>query len=912
MAGALLDTKLHRPTRRRSLVARPRLGERLAPATESALTLISAPAGFGKTTLLAEWLTTAEEDEISVAWLSLDERDNTPAVFWSYLVAALRVAEPSIGAGAVTLLEGPRPPLEEALTSLLNDINDLPAEIVLVLDDYHLIEDSEIHQQVVFLLEHRPPRLHLVISGRADPRLPLARLRAAGELVEIRAADLRFRPDEAAAYLNEVMGLQLTARDLSALEARTEGWIAALQLAALSLQDRDDMPGFIAAFAGTDRYIVDYLAQEVLQRQPEHIRHFLLQTSILDRLCGPLCDAVTGHDGATATLMILELANLFLVPLDDHRHWYRYHQLFADVLRAYLEEEFPRDVPELHDRASRWFEKTDAPAEAIGHALASGNVGRAADLVELAIPRTRTSRQEAVLLGWLKSLPDEVLRARPVLSVGYAGTLLAIGERDGVEVRLRDAEAWIAANTGSGKWPDVSATAGAVVDSEEFRRLPASVAVHRAGLALVLGDPRETVRHARRVLEVAAEDDDVNRAAAAALLGLTFWASGDLEAAYLAYTECSARLMRAGYVADTLGCAIVLADIRLTQGRLGEAGSIYEQALRDSSDQEEGVLRGTADMHVGLSEIYRERGDLAGAIQQLTLSEQLGEHLGLPQNRYRWRVAMARIRQAEGDLDTALDLLNEADLFYVGDFSPNVRPVPALRARLRIARGEWREALSWARGQGLTAGDEVSYLHEFEHITLARALLAQHTAEQLHRPLDEATGLIGRLLTAAEAGHRIGTVIELLILKSLSEQANGDNPAALAALHRALSLAEPEGYLRIFVDEGPPMASLLRNAVKQRNAPSYARRLLAHFGPTKQQPSVQHGLIEPLSTRELEVLRLLGTDLDGPDIARELSVSLATVRTHSQHIYAKLGVSDRRAAVRRARDLEVLPRSRHH
>ena len=411
---------------------------------------------------------------------------------------------------------------------------------------------------------------------------------------------------------------------------------------------------------------------------------------------------------------------------------------------------------------------------------------------------------------------------------------------------------------------------------------------------------------------MAAEDDDVNRAAAAALLGLTFWASGDLEAAYLAYTECSARLMRAGYVADTLGCAIVLADIRLTQGRLGEAGSIYEQALRDSSDQEEGVLRGTADMHVGLSEIYRERGDLAGAIQQLMRSEQLGEHLGLPQNRYRWRVAMARIRQAEGDLDTALDLLNEADLFYVGDFSPNVRPVPALRARLRIARGEWREALSWARGQGLTAGDEVSYLHEFEHITLARALLAQHTAEQLHRPLDEATGLIGRLLTAAEAGHRIGTVIELLILKSLSEQANGDNPAALAALHRALSLAEPEGYLRIFVDEGPPMASLLRNAVKQRNAPSYARRLLAHFGPTKQQPSVQHGLIEPLSTRELEVLRLLGTDLDGPDIARELSVSLATLRTHSQHIYAKLGVSDRRAAVRRARDLEVLPRSRHH
>ena len=699
MAGPLLETKLHVPRWRRSLVARPRLSERLSRGAESALTLVSAPAGFGKTTLLAEWLAVAAAGGRSVAWLSLDQRDNDPALFWTYLVAALNTGLPGVGAGTLSLLQPPQPPSEAGLVTLLNDLDAISNDVVLVLDDYHVIDARDVQDGMAFLLEHLPPQIHLVIASRADPPLPLARLRGRGELAEIRAADLRFTPGEAAAYLNEVMGLVLTARDVAALEGRTEGWIAALQLAALSMQGREDTAAFIAGFAGDDRYIVDFLAEEVLQRQPEHVQHFLLQTSILDRLSGPLCDAVTGQDGGKAKLTALERGNLFLVPLDDRRRWYRYHQLFADVLHARLLDEQPDDVPELHRRASAWHEQNDEPSEAIRHALAAQDFERAADLVELAIPAMRRSRQEAAVLGWLELLPDEVVRVRPVLSVGFAGALLAGGEFEDVEARLRDAERWL----------DAPAAEMVVVDDAEFRRLPAEIELYRAAQALVRGDGPGTVRHARRALELSPADEHLGRASAAALMGLAFWASGDLEAGYSGYAECMAGLRRAGHIADTFGCAIALADIRRTQGRLGEAMRTYEQALQRVPEQSGPVLRGTADMYVGMSEIHRERDDMPAATQQLLRSQELGEHLGLPQNRYRWRVAMARIREAEGDLGGALDLLNEAERLYVGDFFPNVRPVPALRARVRVAQGELGEALGWARERGLSVADDLSY-----------------------------------------------------------------------------------------------------------------------------------------------------------------------------------------------------------
>ncbi|HEV2931714.1 MAG TPA: BTAD domain-containing putative transcriptional regulator, partial [Streptosporangiaceae bacterium] len=646
--GPLLETKLYVPRSRRGLVPRPQLSERLDRGTASKLTLVSAPAGFGKTTLLTEWLAAgpdAPAGERLAAWLSLDRADNDPASFWTYVIAALRTVASGVGESALTLLQAAQPPpIETVLTALLNDLGATADDIVLVLDDYHVIDASDVQDGMAFLLDHLPPWLHVVIASRADPALPLARWRARGELVEIRASELRFTPDEAAAYLNEMMGLQLTARDVAALEARTEGWIAALQLAALSMQGRDDVAAFIAGFAGDDRYVVDYLVEEVLQRQPDGVQAFLLQTSILGRLSGPLCDAVTGQGGGKAMLEALDRVNLFLVPLDDRRRWYRYHHLFADVLQARLLDERPGQVPDLHRRASAWYEQNGEQSVATGHALAAQDFGRAADLVELALTAMSKTRQEATVHGWLEMIPDEVIRVRPVLSTAFAWVLLSAGELEGVEDRLRDAERWLDAATATGPGSDASPVEMVVVNEEEYRRLPGTIELYRAAQALARGEPLDAIRHCRRALDLAPEQEHRWRASASGLMAIAFWGSGDLQAAYSAWAECEAGLRRAGHIADIFGCAIAMADIRLVQGRLGAAMRTYEQALQGATEQGGPVLRGTADMYVGISEVYRERDDLPAAIQHLLRSQELGEHNGLPQNRNRSRVAMARVR----------------------------------------------------------------------------------------------------------------------------------------------------------------------------------------------------------------------------------------------------------------------------
>ncbi len=914
MPIALLETKLYVPRSRRGLVPRLRLSERLDRGAASKLMLVSAPAGFGKTTLLAEWLAAGPvtpAEERLVAWLSLDRSDNDPASFWAYLIAALRTVASGVGETALTLLDAPQPPpIETVLTTLLNELGAVAGEIVLVLDDYHVIDSPAVQDGMAFLLDHLPPGLHLVIASRADPALPLARWRARGDLAEIRAAELRFTPDEAAAYLNGTMGLQLTARDVTALEARTEGWIAALQLAALSMQGREDVAGFIDGFAGDDRYVVDYLAEEVLARQPDRVQAFLLQTCILGQLSGPLCDAVTGQGGGKAMLEALDRGNLFLVPLDDRRRWYRYHHLFADVLHARLLDEQPGQVPDLHRRASMWYERSGEPSAAIGHALAAGDFARAADLVELAIPAMRRIRQEAKLRAWLEVLPGEVVRARPVLSAYFAGVLLTSGELEGVESRLRDAERWLEPAAGDCAEPQAAAPEMVVADEEEYRRLPATIEMYRAGQALARGDAPGTIRHAQRTIELALDDDYLSHASAAGLLGLVYWGSGNLDAGHRAYSACVAGLRRAGFVADIMGCSIALADIRITQGRLREALRTYQQALQLASEQGGSVLRGTADIYVGMSEIARERDDLHAATQHLLHSQELGEHTGLPQHPYRWRVAMARVREAEGNLGGALDLLNEAERLYVSDFFPNVRPVPAVTARTWIAHGSFGEALGWAREQGLSVDDDLSYLREFEHITLARLFLARYQRERAEPSLHEAARLLERLLPAAEEGKRTGRVIEILVLRGLAHRALGDIPAALGFLDRAVSLAEPEGYIRVFADEGPPMTALLRAAAKQGTRRDYVRRLLTAASRAEHSSPTGQALIEPLSERELDVLRLLGSELDGPAIARELMVSLNTMRTHTKTIYAKLAVTNRRAAVRRAAELGLLSRTR--
>ncbi len=913
MSTPLLVTKLYQPPLRPTVVPRPRLIERLNTGLYRKLTLIAAPAGFGKTTLVSAWVAGCGHP---VAWLSLDAGDNDPTRFLLHVVAAVQTIAPTLGAAVLEALQSPQPPPPEPLlTALLNEITTLPDPVVLVLDDYHLIEAPPVDDALTFLLAHLPPRLHLVIATREDPPLPLARLRARDHVTELRAADLRFTAAEAAAFLNPVMGLTLSPADIAALDERTEGWIAGLQLAALSLQGHQDVPGFVRAFAGDHRYIVDYLGDEVLQRQPEDVRSFLLQTAILDRMTGPLCEAITGQEGGAARLAALERGNYFVVPLDEQRHWYRYHHLFADVLSAHLLAEQPTQVATLHRRASAWYEHNGSATEAIRHALAAADVARAADLIELAVPAMARSRQEATALGWLKALPDEVVRCRPVLSVEYAAMLLVSGELTGVEARLRDAERWLDTTPDRRERPDAPSAEMVVVDQAEFRLLPGSIAVYRAGQAMARGDVAATVHYAQQALALVPEDDHLRRGAAAALMGLASWTSGDLETGHRAYAEGMARIQRVGNISDVLGCSIALADIRMAQGHLHEAMRTYEQALQLAAGQDEPVLRGTADMYVGQSELYREHNDLHTATELLLRSKELGVLAGLPQNPYRWCVAMARVREADGDLDSALDLLCEAERVYMGDFFPNVRPVAALRTRMWVKQGRLDEALTWARQQGLSAQDDPSYLREFAHLTLARVLVARSASDRPDRSLLEAMGLLERLLKAAQDGGRTGSVIDILVVQALAHQMRGDIPAALLPLHQALTLAEPEGYVRLFVDEGPPLAHLLRVATTRGIMPAYTGTLLAACDAAHQRsagdasrptPLVAQPLSEPLSERELVMLRLLGTELSGPEIARELVVALSTVRTHTKHIYGKLAVTNRRAAVTRAAELHLL------
>jgi LuxR family transcriptional regulator, maltose regulon positive regulatory protein len=933
MINTILATKLFVPPPRPKIVTRLRLIERLneglAAGNTPGMTLISAPVGFGKTTLVSEWVAACN---CKVGWLSLDERDNDLARFLTYLIAALRTVTPNIGEGVLSTIQSPPlPPIETILTALLNEISALSDQTVLVLDDYHLIDSKPVDQVLTFLLEHLNKQLHLVITTREDPQLPLARLRARGQLTELRAADLRFSASEAAEFLNQVMSLNLTAEDISALENRTEGWIAGLQLAALSMRGREDVHGFIASFAGDDRYIVDYLVEEVLQCQPESLRSFLLQTAILDRLNGPLCDAVTCEGGNKSRLEALQRGNFFVVPLDDKRHWYRYHHLFGEVLRMHLMAEEPDLVPVLHRRASEWYEQNGSAADAIRHALDGKDFARAANLLERIFPTMSRNRQEAILLGWLKALPEALIRDRPVLCNLYAGALMQTGEIQGVETWLKAAERWLSITKDGLERSDVSPETMVVADQEEFRRLPGAVAIHRAGLALILGNVAGTMEYARQALDLSPEDDYLRRGGAAALLGLAYWTNGDLDAAQRMYIEGMAWIRQANFISDVIGCALALADITIAQGRLREAKHIYERALQLAVDQGTPTMRGTADMLVGMSGLCREQNDLQAASQYLRSSKEQGERTGLPQNRYRWRVAMAHIREAEGDLNGALDLLDEAERLYVGDFSPDVRPVAASKARVWVAQGRLDKALDWARDQNLTTQDNLSYLREFEHITYARILLARYRNERADRCIFEAIGLLERLLKAAQDGGRMGSVIEILVLLALAQQAQGDLSSALIPLKQALTLAEPEGYIRLFVDEGLPVAQLLLEAAARGVMPDYTGRLLEAIQLEQQsvlaavgqevwsQASPVRGAeqasritpaaqsqIEPLSQRELEILRLFKTELSGPEIAQELVIALSTLRTHTKSIFGKLNVNNRRAAVKRASELGLM------
>jgi LuxR family transcriptional regulator, maltose regulon positive regulatory protein len=902
MSAPVIATKFYIPPLRPNAVMRPRLIAKLNRSLEGNLTLISAPAGFGKTTLVCGWATNCERQ---IAWLSLDEADNDIVRFLTYLVTAVQTVAPNVGEGVIRMLQKRQQSTDLLLTLLINELTPIANKFILVLDDFHLIDGKPIENALAFLVEQLPPQIHIVIITREDPVLPLARWRARGKLIEIRAADMRFTINEAAEFLTQTMGLDLSTNDIDALETRTEGWIAGLQMAALSLQGRADTANFIKAFTGSHRFVLDYLLEEVLECQPEHIRRFLLQTSILDQLNGSLCDAVTKQKDSRRILADLDRSNLFVVPLDDQRQWYRYHHLFADVLRAHLMEEQSDQVAALHLRASEWYQQNDLWSDAIYQALAAKDFERSAGLIELAWPAMDASFQFSTWLGWVKALPEKLIRSQPVLCVQFAETLINVGDLEAAEFRLQDAEQWL----------ENLSNQLVFKNEEQVRILPAKIAINRASLAQVQGNTSDTIMYAEQALKLTTKADPL-KSQAAVLLGFTYWSSGNLEAARQSFSDWVSDMQMAGNIQFAVATAFVLADIMVAQGHLREAIRTYQQSLQLAGEHGKPLQQVTAHHHLGLAMLYHERGDKVATDEHLQIASEMGEQTELVDWPYRWCIAQARLMESRGEFEAALDELYDAKRLYVRTPVPDIHPVSALKARVNVRQGRVAKAQDWVRENNLSVDDEINYLREFEYITLARVLIAGHKNNPVDGPIHKAIILLERLQKAAQDQRRQGSVIEILVLQALAYQAQGNMNLALTSLEYALRLSEPEGYCRIFVDEGLSMVALLRRLkVDDGRLKAYIHKLLSAYDAQERLaiPSVQirtassvhQALIEPLSKRELEVLRLLRTELNGPEIALELSVSLNTIRTHIQNIYSKFGVNNRQAAIRRAQELDL-------
>jgi ATP/maltotriose-dependent transcriptional regulator MalT len=902
-SDSLVSTKLRPSQGRPKLVARPRLTERLERDTNRKLTLISAPAGFGKTTLLFEWLRERPGGEGSVAWLSLDEGDNDPARFLSYLVAALQAVEEKIGEGVLSALRSPEPPRVENITAaLINELATLPEELTLVLDDYHLIDSKPVHGVISFLLEHLPQGVHLIIASRIDPPLPLARLRARNQTVEINASELSFTSEEAASFLNSVMGLDLSVEDVAALEERTEGWIVGLQLAAISMRDRQDVSAFVRAFSGSHRDVLDYLAEEVLKGQPGHVRAFLLQTSILDHLSGGLCDALTGRSDGQAILERLERENLFVVTLDEERVWYRYHHLFADFLRSRLERESPGRIKELHRRAVEWYEQNGWTSDAVGHALAAEDHERAADLVERVIGETWFRGEVMTLLGWLEVLPERAKRRRPRLLLEHATALMWVGRLEGVESLVREAERIVgAAAEGSGEGPQSSA------ENIHRRYLLGYAAATRAWHANLLGDPQSGIQFARRALALL-PDDPRPRTFAAFSLAAAYSFTGNFEAASVAFAETAELGLAAGHDYLTLEAMGYHAELQMARGRLREAEDILRRALGFAAERGEVSLPATGEVYVAMGELLYEWDDLDSAEARLTEGVKLAERTGQLGSLVDGYVSLSRLRQAQGDTDGALDAAWKAERLArssgVGQFTVEAA---AWTSRLHLARGE-REAATSEWEQVSVADDDPAFVREIGQFAHARLLLA--CGEQ-----DEALLLLADLREAAQAAGRTGRVIEILVLEALALQAKGKKERAVRTLAQGLARAEPEGYVRTFVDEGPEMATLLSEVLEAQqrgrlvpDVPAYYLRKVsaALERDASRSAKTGAGLSEPLSERELEVLALAAVGKTNQEIARELFVALSTVKTHIKNIYGKLDARNRTHALARARELGLL------
>jgi LuxR family transcriptional regulator, maltose regulon positive regulatory protein len=931
MSTPLLATKLYIPPLRPNVVLRPRLSERLNEGLRRKLTLISAPAGFGKTTLLSEWLASLSSElpvlssELSqtdqtqnsklktqnfkVAWLSLDEGDSDPTRLLTYLVAALPTIAPSIGEAIVRVLQSPQPPPTEAiLTALLNDITTVPGHFVLVLDDYHVIDSKAIDTALTFLLKHLPPQMHLVIATREDPQLPLARLRARGQLTELRAADLRFTLAEAAEFLNPVMGLHLSAQDIAALEERTEGWIAGLQLAAISMQGHQDAAGFIRTFSGSHHFVMDYLLEEVLKQQPASIQMFLLRTSILDRMCGPLCDALVRTEnqeprtdellagsqfsvlGSQGLLEELERANLFIVPLDNERRWYRYHHLFADLLRQRLYQSTASStgdagsgVAELHRRASAWFEANGLELEAFHHAAAAHDYARAERLIEGKGMPLHFRGAVAPVLNWLESLPKAVLDAWPSLWTAYASTLLVTGQGTRVEQALQAAEAAL-----QGTEPD-----------DKTRDLVGRVAAIRATVAASRNQVETIITQSRRALEYLHPNNLAFRTSTAWKLGFAYHLQGDRAAASQAYTDVISIGQASGNTVFTLMATIGLGNLQEADNQLTLAAETYRRVLQLFGDQ---PLPFACEAHLGLARICYEWNNLSAAEQHAQQSIQLARQIEHNDRFVACEVFLARLKLAQGDVDGAAALLTQADR--------SARQYNFVYQMPEVAAAQ---ILALLRQGNLAAAMRLARTHELS-ISQARLHLAQGDPSA-------ALTALGPFHQQVEAKGWEDERLKVMVVEAVALQAHGERDKAVQVLSDALALAEPGGFIRIFVDEGLPMAELLtRMKEAGGRMKEYIHILLAAFPRTEDRGlrtevaeslhsvlnSQSSSLVEPLSQRELEVLHLIAHGLSNREIGERLFLALSSVKGHTRNIFGKLQVQRRTEAVARARQLGLL------
>jgi LuxR family maltose regulon positive regulatory protein len=887
--NSLLSTKLYFPPLRAVFVARPRLVERLQAGLRGPLTLISAPAGSGKTTLLSEWRS-GPGCKMPAAWLALDAADNDLSRFFQYLTAALNNLQPGIAQQTQPLLQASDPPNTEAiLIQLVNTLDGCGQDCALILDDVHLIDAPAIHQALTFLLEHLPLCLHLVLLSRADPPLPLARLRAGGQLVEIRGADLRFSVDETAQFLNQVMGLDLTGAQIGALERRTEGWIAGLQLAALSMRERQDLDGFVAAFTGSHHYIVEYLVEEVLGHQTEARRQFLLKTSILERFTGSLCDALTGEENGDEVLAELEHANLFVIPLDDEQRWYRYHHLFSDLLHNRLRHFHPEMVTELHTKASAWFELNGSQDEAIHHALQSKDFEGASRLICRNRLNVIYSCSQSTLNQWLGAFPDSFLRSNPFLCIIKAHLLMMADRREEIDPYIRCAEDALASTVASGRLAK---------DSIEYLFLCADVYSFKALSARLKNDLDLALELATKAVQIAPPDLR-SRVFALAMLYSIHEVRGDFRRAVEICFEVITCARVADYPSMLMSTAQELAGLLCLQGKLRQSAQVLREALDYAEAHGQARISYAGMLHIGLADTLYEWNSLDEMESEVETGMALCRQGGKSVLVAFALATQAKLRHARGDLPGALESLAERDRDY-----PSFRlSSNTLRQRWQAAQGNLTGLSEWVSQVDLNVEEQIGYGRMFQLIQAARLLYALDRCEEALQVADKIVG-------HAQKEGLLDTVIHMLVLQAASWTKRKNDACALECLERALALAEPEGYIQVFIERGQPLQRLLRLFQERHGASEFVSRLLAAFEPHRkpgpEPSSANQALVEPLSLRELDVLKLLAQGCADKQIAETLVIARETVHKHLKNIYGKLDVHSRTEAIARARELSLL------